>query len=686
MSLKDLAEERKSVVAIFIVTILIASSVIAFPYTARPAEAQQVQGKNWQYVNYDKLATGFNPQTQITKDNIQFLEIKWVYPFPQAPTTLGGYPVRGPGAISTPLVVDGILYEVTNYGDVIALDAATGKLVWRYTMVLNRTQDERIAGGLPLFPIATGRGAGHVHGINYYEGKLYIPTPPCDIQVVDAANGRLVQRISQMCVDVPGNTGLYKGTQSYGPVAYEKGRVLIVPAGPVDETNNGGRGFFAGYSMDTGQLLWRWFVAPPSGGDPEWALKECSKGWIQGIRCTDIPREILLNDWGQAGAKGGQAGPSWGQYPVDEETGIVYVATSQPAPDFNATYRPGPNIYSNSIVALNAMTGELVWYHQMTAHDLWDWDSAWNLILSKLGDRKVLYKGSKNGILYAFDAADGRIIWQFDAFTQVQKTRCVPNCYLLDPMNPADMKKPWQNYPSTEPFWMNPPSSGGIEADITLAYGRVYVATYNLWGYLRIGPVEYIKGRPAPGLGGNIALPAAETRPSKTTIYALDAATGKVVWSFFIPDIGYRGGLVSSGGLIFASGLNGGIYAIDAETGKPVWQKFLGTPMIIPPTIAADANGKMKLFQVIGGQGIPQFGSGTPGAIIGFGLPDKIPEPQVVTKEIVKEVVKEVPKEVVTQVTVETISPISYAVLGLGVVLIIVGGVLISRRRKPALS
>lgn len=658
--------------------ILLALSGAIVNAPIRVAEAQQNPGADWRYVNYDKLATGFNPQTQITKDNIQFVELKWIYPVPPAPAAVGGYAARGQGIISTPLVVEGIMYVVTNYGNVMAIDAGNGKIIWTYTMQLNKTEDDKVSP--PLFPVG-GRGAGHVHGVNYIDGKLYIPTPPCDIHVVDRL-GKLVMKIPRTCVDVPGNTGLYKGTQSYGPVAYEKGRVLVTAAGPVDETNNGGRGFFAGYNMDTGQLMWRFFIPPPSGGDPEWALRECSKGWIQGIKCSDISKEILLNDWGVAGAKGAQGGPSWGQYPVDEETGIAYVATSQPAPDFNATYRPGPNVYTNAVVALRAMTGEIIWWHQTTAHDLWDWDCAWNVVLAKIGDKKVVYKGCKNGILYAFDAADGRVIWKFDALTDIQKTRCVPNCYLLDPKSASDMKKPWQNYPSKDGFWMNPPGFGGIEADISLAYGKIYATVHNAWSYQRVGPVEYIKGKPVPGLGGNIGLPNPEPRPTNTTVYAVDATTGKVVWSYFIPNIAYRGGIATSGGLVFLSTVNGAIYALDAENGKLVLEKFLGTPMIVPPTIAADPKGKIMLYQIIGGQGIPQFGSGTSGAIMAFGLPDKLPEGKVITKEVVKEVIKEVPKEVIKEVPREQIGTITFIAIGIAVVSVVSAGVVIARRTR----
>ncbi|MCS4538590.1 MAG: LPXTG cell wall anchor domain-containing protein [Thaumarchaeota archaeon] len=124
---------------------------------------------------------------------------------------------------------------------------------------------------------------------------------------------------------------------------------------------------------------------------------------------------------------------------------------------------------------------------------------------------------------------------------------------------------------------------------------------------------------------------------------------------------------------------NGVQRALDADTGKVLYEQMLGNPATVLPTFGADSDGKMKVFRVIGS-------SGAPSGIVAYGLPDKVPEPQVVTKELIKEVpkevIKEVPKEVTKTVTVETISPISYAAIGIGVVMIVIGGVLFSRRKK----
>ena len=716
----------------------------------KAAEAQvdeSKNGANWIAVDYDRMATQFNPQTQINKQNVNLLELKYIFPFPQA-ANIGGYTYSTQiGSIATPLVVDGIVYLGTNFGRVFAVDAGTGKQVWAYTPEVNFTRD--IARGVIIGAGAGagGLGAGHTHGISYAEGKLFVPMPPCDIHVIDALTGKKIAQIADMCVNIPGReqlsiaeqqarglnvacSGNYKGAQSYGPSILQKERVLIVPAGAVDESSRGARGFFAGYDMDNYQLLWRFFLTPPHGGDPEWTVRVADKGWIQGVKASTIPREALLNDWGNARCV--QTGPGWGQYAFDQETGIVYVGTTQPAPDYNATYRPGPNVFSASIVALKARTGELVWWHQSTTHDLWDWDCAWNTVFAKInfggqiGEKKAVFKGCKNGIVYMLDAATGQIIWTFNPPSVPRCAHCpsfvghsqsdykqIPNSSppagsalksprdghnigAWDPKDPDIYKLRWWDEPDNNPVWINPnQGQGAIEADVAFDGKIIYVGTYNRWSYVRATPVDRIAG------GGAMAVTMPESRQTNATLYALDAATGKVKWSFFMDGVGFRSGNTVSGGLVYAATADGNLRAVDTDTGKLVWEKFFGGGLNTPPVIAADAKGKMRLFQLFG-QAFAGVGTAVPGGLMVFALPDKLPEPQVITKEVIKEVpkevikevikevpkevikevIKEVPKEVIRTVTIETISPLSYALVGVSVVVLVVAAVLVNRRRK----
>lgn len=742
--------KTEGIIALFLSLVFLfsylATSVIPLVGTAEAQQDENKAGRNWIAVDYDRMATQFNPQTQINKDNVQLLELKWIFPFPEA-TPVGGYGFRRVNSATTPLVVDGIVYFGTEYQKVFAASAKTGKVVWTYIPDLNFTRD--VARGV-IVGDATGAGANgiaHLHAISYVEGKLFVPYPPCDIHVIDALTGKKVAQIRDMCVNIPGNeqmsyadqqkrgfnvacSGNYKGVQSYGPTILPKDRVLIVPAGATDESNRGARGFFAGYDMNNYNLLWRFFLTPPQGGDPEWVTKVADKGWIQGVKASTIPREFLLNDWGNARCV--QGGPGWGQYAFDEETGIVYVGTAQPAPDQNATARPGPNVFSNSIIALKARTGELVWWHQTFTHDTIDWDCAWNTVFAKIdfgpprGVKKAVFKGCKNGIMYMLDAATGEAIWTFNppsiarspttpTFSQQSqpgykqdwnsapgtKLNCPADGHNMAAWDPKDgciYKLRWTGEPSKDPRFFNPNSgNGAIESDVAYAYNTIYVGTYNSWTYSRPAPVDpWLRAN-----SGSTGVPAPESRPTNSTIYALDASTGKVKWSFFVDTVGFRAGITVSGGVAYFSMADGNLYAVDAISGKLITQKVVGGGLIIPPVIAADADGNMKLFQLFGGSfgGVGQY---VPGGVVAYGLPSKLPEPQIITKEVVKEVVKEVPKEVIKEVikevvkevpkevvrtetktvTVETISPVSYAAIGVGVVLVVIAGVLFTRRKK----
>ncbi len=706
---------RKSVLfSVSVIAILVASSIfVAFPATPRVEAQAQLprEQRNWEMGNHDALGSNFNPQTQITKDNVPLLELKWMFPIPSISAAGDAVKVGEgffgltllEGTTTPPIIVDGIVYLVTNYYNVIALDAGTGKVVWNYQYQANVNDAQK---RLPI-----GGAAGHIHAFYYIDGNIIFPGVMCDVVAINALTGKLSWKLENYCADIPGNAGFYGALFSYPPVLYKKGNILIVAPPVVDGLT--GRGFVAGYDVTTRQLKWRFFTVPPAGGDPDWAVKVRDKIWIQGIKGTDIPVELLKNDWGNLGTvqfegkgPGGATikqtltragmGTVWGQMAVDEEKGIVYLGLDQPTADWNATYRPGPNLFSDSVMALNANTGELIWAHQTTTHDLYDWDCSWNTVLGNIGSKKVVFKGCKNGILYAFDAATGEIIWYFNPpaikrtewtpFHAASKLNSGPKDNSIignwDPRNPDTFKRPWQNWPSKDTFWQNPPASGGIESDIAYDGKSVFVATYNLPGYMKAAPTEgYL-------IFGADFLPAPAAVPNNSTIYAVDAATGKPKWNFFIEGSGYRGGLTVSGGVVYAGVPDGNMYALDAETGKVIFQKFFGSRLNIPPTIGATADGKIRIFQVIGGAAANGFGYGqpVPGALMVFGIPDKLPEPQAVTKEMIKQAPKEVIKAAAVEAgvvqTVEVISPLSYAAVGVAVVLVVIAGLLFSRRKK----
>jgi alcohol dehydrogenase (cytochrome c) len=312
------------------------------------------------------------------------------------------------------------------------------------------------------------------------------------------------------------------------------------------------------------------------------------------------------------------AGPGFGDPVVDTRHGIVFVSTSQASPDWNGTYRPGPDLYSDSIVALNITDdGKMLWFFQTTPHDLYDFDCGWNTVLGNatIGGKvqEAVFKACKNGYLYALNAITGKLLWYFDPPT-VARNLTGNADYVVTGNYSGTL--PWINYPSTKQFRQCPGENGAVESDIAFAYSKIYFATYNFCTFGQVAPVG-TKGSHVWGVTGL----QPDTQHANTTIYAIDASTGKVSWSYFMPGIPYRGWLTSSNGLIFAGSLDGNIHILDASSGKQVSDVHVGPPLYESPTIGQAINGQVFLFQLIGSSGYGAFEGGVPGDLVAYSLP-----------------------------------------------------------------
>ena len=707
---------RKDVAALILAAIMVLSSLAMLTPAIKTADAQASQlpreQKNWEYLNGNELGQNYNPQTQLNKDNVQSLELKWIYPIPtvsQQANRLQGFATVQEGSMGPPLVVDGVMYVVLNSKMTVALDAKTGKELWRY---LSTFDNRNINSSLPVL---TGYQLGHTHGINYVDGKIWLNDFGCQVSALDAKTGKSVRNYTNLCreipmdsplgMGIPTNSGFYAGAGGHPPSFYTRGNVMIWSIGGASEGTWGGRSFIAGYDTTTGQLKWRFFYIPPCG-DPatcqplfqkekqdwgNWLVQNCNKIWIQGIKSCTLDQELLRNDFGNMRFNSGVSNV-WGTYVVDQETGILYFGTAQAGPDWNATHAPGFRLFGASVIALNAGTGEMIWAHQTTARDLWDYDCSWNTVLAnakvKGQTKKVVIKGCKNGVVHVLDAATGELIH----FLQSPDIKRTPeqllgnrewNGITLDPRNKDHMTKPWTNYPSKDSFWMNCRATGCLESDIAYdpVKNMVFAATFNDPTWSKVGNADR--------RGVSLASAPAGTVPFipkiNSTINAWDLDTGQLKWKYFIDGKGFRGGLIVSGGLVWGAAVDGFNRAWDADTGKVVYEANLGVSTVTQPTMGADADGRVKLFRIIGGHNWFGLGGGVgstvPGAIMAYGLSDKVSAAKEVIKEVPKEVIKEVPKEVIKEVTVETVSPISYAIVGIGIIIAVVG-IVISRRKK----
>ncbi|MDA4127679.1 MAG: PQQ-binding-like beta-propeller repeat protein, partial [Thaumarchaeota archaeon] len=538
--------------------------------------------------------TNFVQQRQLTGPSAGNLNLAWSFPFPAA-SPPKGLNLTGQGEIAPPLIVNGIVYGIMNDLHILAIRASDGAVLWTYQPIINRS-------GLPL-----GLLAGHVHGLNYHDGWVWASLPDCSALALNALTGAPTERISRICADIPGNSGRYD--YSGAPIVFD-GNIMFWTASSVSEGTDAGRGFVAAYNVSNGRLLWRWYVSPPSGGDPQWDLQSC----LPPCHGNVLP---FIGDWGTLGTVAGVsragAGPSWGQPAVDFADGLIVLGTSQPSPDWNATYRPGPDLYSDSVVALNITTGSLYWFYQTTPHDLYDFDCGWNVAIGSAIRNGVnvtaVFKTCKNGYTFALDAKSGYPLWEFNPPT-IRRTNTGNADYTVT--GKYNATEPWT--PSVNGTVKQCPGiNGAYESDISVAYGQVYVATHNFCTVITQGPVGRFGGSVSGGK--NFVF---DFLNANTTIYAIDASTGAETWSFSIPSIPYRGWLTSTGTLVFASTLDGRILALDARTGALIGSTTVGSSLYEGVTVGNDAAGNVLVLQLTSSPSYGGFVTGVPGSLLAF--------------------------------------------------------------------
>ena len=719
---------------------ILLSSIFTVNSPAIPvAEAQQLPRweRNWEFINHDPSGINYSPQTKINTDNVEHLTMKWMYPLPSC-SQLGGVDIEEmgtctEGAMAPPLIVDGVMFSIFNRKTIVAINVGTGEMVWtrEHPGASNDDNSVQNGGRYPMTPEAI-----HTHGMNYIDGLLWFTDWGCKYTAVDAKTGEDAIEFTDMCLElpvnsdkgwgVPTNSGLYGSLQPHPPVLYRAGNLVFYSQGGASEGTWGGRMYISARDASTGELVWRTFLMPPCG-DPDscgpgkdgplfekekeewgqWLVDKCDTIWIQQIKACDLDQNMLRNDWGKMVSNSGMSN-IWGQIAIDEVEGKIYFGTAQPGPDWNASRGPGFRLFGSSVIALDANTGAWEWAHQTTTRDLWDFDCSWNTILTEatvngIKDKYVI-KGCKNGIVYVFDRHTGEALQMMEP-DAIKRTPCAElgDPRDLDFLNAAHQYRLSCSRDQSQldehiniGAWQNCPGTGCLESDI--AYDPItntlYFGIYNMGMCTKIGNVD---ARGSFGLNwgaGDCDAIHPGGFDTNHTIVAYDVNTGEEKWSYFIDGTGYRGGTIVSGGIVWTSAADGVQRALDATTGELLYSLQIGSNSVIQPTLGADNDGNMYLFRVLGGREVLGMGTNAPGAIVAYGLPDVIPEPEViierveiekiveVEKQIVveKEVPVEIEVEVIREIEVETISPVSYLAIGFGVVLVVIAGVLYTRK------
>ena len=479
--------------------------------------------------------------TQMTPANVKNLELQWVFQ-----TRTPAEPAEKFEA--TPLVVDGVMYTVLAPNHVVALDAATGRMFWMYSPRLS-----------PLARVCCGRVN---RGLAILGDTLFMGTIDGHLIAIDAKNGKPVWDVSLSKPELG-----YSFTMA--PLVI-KDKVIIGPAGG----EYGIRGFIAAFDANTGREAWRFNTVPGPG-------QAGHETWPAG---TDA--------WEHGG------GSIWVTGAYDPDLNLMYFGTGNPGPDWNADPRPGDNLYTDSVVALDPDTGRLKWHYQFTPHDEFDYDATQIPVLTDIQwqgrQRKVMLWANRNGFWYVLDRATGEFL-QGKPFVRVNwaegiDAKGVPK-RVLNATPEGTLVYP-NNQGATN--WYSPSYSPRT--------GYFYIPTWmDTYSTYTKGPVEYKEGNQYVGRFPTMTVPALRTGPGAVNqrtpqegygaIQAFDPKSGELKWQFKMADVTDSGVLTTATDLLFAGGREGYFFALDGRSGELLWKGNVGGQVSAGPMSYA-VNGK----------------------------------------------------------------------------------------------
>jgi alcohol dehydrogenase (cytochrome c) len=503
--------------------------------------------RNWITYGGSYMSQRYSPLNQITPANVGNLQQQWVL----QNQVFGAWQ-------STPLVVDGIMYVTQRPNDVLAVDAKTGRVFWLYRYA--PSPEARVCCG------------SNNRGVAILGDTLFMGTLDAHLIALDAKNGR----------------PLWNVTLAEGKLGYSITLAPLVVKDKVIVGLGGGefgiRGFIAAFDAKTGKEAWRFYTIPGPGqpGHDTWK--------------------------GDAWKNGG--GSVWVTGSFDPDLNLTYWGVGNPGPDWNNDQRPGDNLYTESVVALDADTGSLKWHFQFTPNDPYDYDSVQVPVLADLNWRgrpaKLMMWANRNGYFYVLDRVTGRFL-SGNPFVKVNWAK------ELD-----ERGRPVQTpQPPGSPTW--PGNQGGTNWYPPSYSPRTEMFYFSAWeGYASIyrkETSEYQPGRnfsgggftvltpvpgaPAIGVGRRGPINNWTDAVGHGAVIAVDPQSGEQKWKFDQFDVTDSGILTTGSDLLFTGGREGYFYALDAKAGTLLWRASLGGQIVAPP-IAYEVDGKQYVAVIAG--------------------------------------------------------------------------------------
>ena len=695
-----------------LITLAILSLSTILPAMAFAAPSGS-DGGDWQYVNGNSWAQNYSPQTQINADNVDALEVKWIFPLEGNAGAPAGMAVLNPGqgANTPPIVLDGTVFLTTNYQRTYAVNAETGAQLWSHDYTLNLTE---AAARLPInYGGFLALIVSHLHGIRVWEaGNVVLKSGlACDFYGIDIDTGETAFSVDDLCADVPGNLYDYRqGSVSMTNIGtYEKGNqfVYVLPGVQHSWVFSGDfRHTTIGIDMNTHEILWRVYSFPPHGVlTQDWALQECSTGWFRDIPCSDVAAagDTLEWDWANPNeppSVWGGVTANWGMLPVDEDTGLIYTQTGNQGPYTYIGETPGPRLYGSTLMAIDMDTGQRVWWSQPMPRDPYDYDCNWSGILADhptLG--KIYMKGCKEGILHILDASDGSPIHIIDVVNEqylwgqigIEGTLEFPEggikYHKMDPLSHYDMREmlaPDGSRYCGDPCNLYPHWSNGLFAT-DMSYDPVTNTLYHYAAGLQRN--EHTSGAPPfDNPTDCFSCTGVTSSVMNTTIVARDVVTGAVLWTWFYEHHQQRSQMVVSHDLLFSGFKDGFMRYFDKNTGELLREMNLGSDITVGVTTGQDSDGNQKIFAMLGVGG-NRISPATPGTLIAIGLNERAQ--QAVTTTVTSATTTTTTSTIATTNTVSVTSEVevgisstvTYAAIAVAVIAVIAAVVLTQRKQ-----
>jgi PQQ-dependent dehydrogenase (methanol/ethanol family) len=472
------------------------------------------QSRNWLHTNGSYDQQRFYPGSQINAQNVKGLGVRFVFQTEVVESME-----------TAPIVVDGVMFLTTSYNHVYAVDAATGKEFWHYKHKMG--------------PVTTFCCGPNNRGVAISGGKVFMGTLDAKLVALDAKSGAVLWE-TQIADPEKGYS------ETMAPTVVDN-KVLIGTNGG----EYGVRGFVKAFDADSGKLIWTFYTIPEKGHEGVWAVNDATGRNMK----RDIAKEKaqLAKDssfWQTLG------GGVWMNPSVDLKTRSVWFVVGNPSPDLYGDERPGDNLYTNAIVAIDLEKGTYKCHFQYIAHDVWDLDAVSPPILVDVKDKAGktvpgVIHGGKTGHVYVHDRKDCSLIRFSEAMIPQE------NMWVL---------------PTADGARMLPGANGGVEWSPMAVNTKLRLAyALNLHQ-----PMTYhVEAAKYPGgarlwLGGAFKVIPGEKQWGRVAAVNID--TGKMAWKYDTEQPLIGGGLATAGGLFFFGEGNGLFKALDAATGKLLWQ------------------------------------------------------------------------------------------------------------------